>query len=151
MGFPGTVLSPADAYRQATATAGRLKKESIIKRAVMIAGDISFDVVMRLRDDLINADALFATAAAVPGIVEYARAQNNDPDYDIIADFVAMRNAVSAALTAVEAALPQSGGFLLRESIVSGVSGTTVRSFTSQQAETAGIPDKLADVIASID
>jgi len=148
MAFPATPTA-ASALQRAIIVAGQLKSRAAAVNSQMAAGDTSADVATAIRDDLLNADAVFAEVASIAGIVQYARDQFDDQLYDIVADFTRMRAASAAAITGIESAFPKSGGYLLKESFVPSTSGTAVRSFTPAQTE--GVRTTLDAVIASIE
>jgi len=131
MGFPATTGDQASALQLAIRTAARIKSRTTNVNNQMAAGDTSAEVTLAIRDDLINADSVFADVAAISGIAQYAKDQFDDQEYDVVADFTAMRTAIAAAIAAIESAFPSSGGFILKESLSAGVSGTAVRSITS--------------------
>jgi len=149
MAFPASAGDQATALQRAIGVASRLKTRTTNVNNQMAAGDTSAEVALAIRDDLINADSVFADVAAVSGIAQYAKDQFNDQGYDVVADFSAMRTAIAAAITAIETAFPASGGFILKESLVANTSGTSIRTFTPTQ--TAGIRTTLAAVISSIE
>ena len=149
MAFPATAGDQSSALQRAIGVASRLKTRATNVNNQMAAGNTSAEVVLAIRDDLINADNVFAEVAAVSGIAQYAKDQFDDQLYDVVADFNTMRTAIAAAIAAIETAFPSSGGFILKESLVASTSGTSIRTFTP--AQTAGIRTALAAVISSIE
>ena len=113
----------------------------------MAAGNFNADILVQLRDDLINADAEFASAQSVPGVVQYAKDVEDDQDYDVAAEFIAMRTAVQAAKATIDSLAPTSGGFLALWNFNTG-SGLDPRTFTSGQ--TAALQTQLQAIIDAI-
>ena len=144
MAYPTGVLSRTldDIDRRAAA----IKSYCTQVRAAMAVGDVSasvpIDLYIRLRADR----AALAAAAAVPGIVQYARDQKNNQGLDVVAEFSAMTAAIDAVTTQITTVFPVSGGFLLREQW--SASGTTERAFSS--AATANLRTLLDTLIATI-
>lgn len=144
MAFRATKSSEYDRARN---VARDLKRLSETRKAESAAGDISASVLRELVNRLVAADAAFAEVASVPGIADYAQAQEGDAAYDVAAEFNAMRAAVQATRDWILNAVPQSGGFVLVEAW--DASGVSQRTFTPTQ--TAGLRTQLDSLMAAID
>ena len=90
------------------------------------------------------------TASSLPGMAQYARDQENDQTYDVIAEFTAMRTAAVAPVDWVFNNFPkdaQAPNYILKD-ILAADGSITVRQFTS--AQTTGLQTALDDLIAAI-
>lgn len=150
MAFPASANLQSEGLRTALNTARRLKSLCQSRITQMAAGDVSAEVVTGLRDDMINADAVFGDVAGISGIVEYAQSQFDDDQLDIAAEFTAMRTAVQAVRSNIESTFFADGdGYLLAWKFNPSGSGLTVRNFTSVQTST--LRTLLAAVVSAID
>lgn len=102
-----------------------------------------FEVLIRARQSIARFNALKNT----PGLPAYAQSQNDDPAYDVAAEFTAMLAAVTALASQIESDFPKdANGFLLAQTF--GAYGPVDRSFTPVQ--TASIRTRLNAVVATI-
>jgi uncharacterized protein (DUF885 family) len=148
MSFTTTTEAKESAYGRAQRVARRLRQVCGNHKAAMAAGTYNADLLVNLRDDLINADAEFSSAASVPGIVQYAKDVEDNQSYDVAANFTAMRAAVQATKTMIDALAPTSGGFLALWTFPAG-SGLTPRAFSA--GATADLRDSVQVIIDAID
>lgn len=132
MAFKASDQIPANGYARAKSVAVRLKTRFTSELSKMVSGGYSADAVVALRDDAINADAELAAVASVPGIVAYAKDQEDDQNYNVSTEFTALRAAVQLVKTGVETLFPTSSGYLLKDQFPTG-SGLTPRTFTAAQ------------------
>jgi hypothetical protein len=102
------------------------------RRAEFAAGcsaDLVLSVAQHCRDVIAALDA----AAAVPGLVAYARLEYGDAGYDMAAEYQTLRAALVALRDAIVAVFPQDAdGWLLYQKLTAGGTLTT-RSFTPAQ------------------
>lgn len=85
--------------------------------------------------------------AAVPGVVDVAKAAQQDTGYDVIAEYQAIRSALNTAIARLTTLWPQPNGFCAHESMAAD--GTrTPRTFTS--AQVSQIVSDAQAVIASV-
>ena len=91
---------------------------------------------------------IFDAQASVPGLAEYARSQFADENYNIAAEYTAMRATLVDLRNTIIALFPKDGsGFLLYQTL--SADGTIgIRTFTA--AQMAGVVTKLDAVINSI-
>jgi hypothetical protein len=91
---------------------------------------------------------LFAGWSATPGLAQYARDQENDQAYNVVAEYTAMNNAMVSARDSLISMFPKDGnGFLLYQTLnAQGQIGT--RTFTA--AQLASVVTLLNNVIATI-
>jgi len=150
MAFLATNQLPADGYLQAKRSAAQLKL--VLQAAVsqMQAGSVSGSFIREgVYRTLARARGVFATVAAIPGIAEYAQAQEDDPAYDPAAEFAAMNASIDDAIAWVAANIPKdAGGFA---AIEQWAADGTITDRTFAPAATAGLVTELNAVIATIE
>ena len=117
MAFRATNILPQKGYDQAKKIATQLKNFSTKRSADLVGGGSSDTVLgtvdtMRLFNEQLNA------VASIPGIGDYAKAQEDDPTYDVAAEFIALLALIDAVITEVVSTFPVDGsGFLLAYTI----------------------------------
>ena len=117
MAFRATNILPQKGYDQAKKIATQLKNFSTKRSADLVGGGSSDTVLgtvdtMRLFNEQLNAEA------SIPGIGDYAKAQEDDPTYDVAAEFIALLALIDAVITEVVSTFPVDGsGFLLAYTI----------------------------------
>jgi hypothetical protein len=91
---------------------------------------------------------LFAVWSATPGLAQYARDQENDQAYNVVAEYTAMNNAMVSARDSLISMFPKDGnGFLLYQTL-NAQGQISSRTFTS--AQLASAVTLLNSVIATI-
>lgn len=108
MAFRATNIVPQRAYQQVKGAAANVKAECASYIAQMAASGANYVLLRDLYVFLKNANAQFTTLAATPGIVTYAKAQEDDENYDVAAEFTAMQSAITAVLAWMNANVPTS-------------------------------------------
>lgn len=109
-----------------------------------LAGNITALQAIQIADHCRAVLAAFNTAASVPGLGEYAKAQYSDANYDIVASYTAMVSSINGVLSWLNTNLPAGS-----VSVVSGSASLTSTSYTP--AQTAGLLAKVNLVIAAIE
>lgn len=116
-------------------------------RTEAAAGNIPSSRILDLFINLRQERGLLATAAATPGIAQFARDQKNNQSLDVVAEFNAMLAAIDGTTTWINTNFPKDGGgFLLERTL--GVNSPIDRTFTP--AQTAGLRTQLDSLIATI-
>lgn len=130
MAFRATNNLPAVNYDEAKSLARQLKNYASSRATLFGSGGNSdqifatLDALKQFRDRL---DAIRST----PGIAQYARDQEDDQTYDVVAEFVAMVAAVDAAIAQIVTTFPADGsGFLLAQTL-SADGSRSARSFSA--------------------
>lgn len=136
----------AATYAAIRSRATQLKKLAQDSYDLTLAGPVSASAVRQLLDLFIQGKAELQSAAQVPGMAEYAQAQEGDAAYDVATEFTAMINAASAVIDWIVNAVPKSDGYVLHEQW--SASGVSVRTFAS--ADTAGLRTVLNAFIATV-
>lgn len=98
-----------------------------------VTADIPISVIQHFGQVIQILDAL----ASTPGLATYAKAQVNDSNYDIAAEYTAMRTAMVNARDNLISGFPKDGnGFLLYQTL-SAQGQIQFRTFTAAQMASA--------------
>lgn len=108
MAFKATNVVPADAYNRVKRAASNLKLNCGEFVTTMAAGDVAFSYIRSVYKTLYDADAFFDLLKTTPGLVAYAADQEDDPAYDVAAEFTAMQSAINQAITWMNNNVPTS-------------------------------------------
>lgn len=114
--------------------------------AQMAAGNVSGNLIKEVLLTLIQAKTEMTAAASVPGIGDYAKAQEGDLLYDVAAEFSTLSTAIDTAGGWILTNMPASGGYIQLEEW--DASGVTVRTFAP--AATAGLRTNLQVIVDAI-
>ncbi len=117
MAFRATNILPQKGYDQAKKIATQLKSFSTNRSADLVGGGDS-DQVLGTVDTMKLFKSQLNDVATIPGIGDYAKEQENDPTYDVAAEFIALLALIDAVITEVVSTFPVDGsGFLLAYTI----------------------------------
>lgn len=147
MAFRASNIIPLSAYQTVKRAAAQLKASAQGVRAQLAASNASYDFLRDIYRTLERAQAQFTQLAATPGLADYAKAQENDPAYDVAAEFTAMQSAITATLTWMNNNVPTS--VTAKPPANWGDGALIATEFTP--AQTAGLRAQLDAVIATID
>lgn len=143
-----TLVGPAIAYEQAKRVAS-IVKVRCAAAATQFQSPVSRAVVVELVGELASYRAQLVSFAAIPGIGAYAKAQTDDPAYDVAAEFAAVLAAITAVITQVHGAFPVSATGEIEEKVLNSDGTVSPRTFTVGQLATArGL---LNNVVAAIE
>jgi len=135
------------AYSKAQSESIRVKTFATQAGAALAAGTVSANAVIQIMTNLKSSIETWDTVSSLPGIAQYAKDQEDDQAYDVVVEFLAMRNEAVAARDWVINNFPESGGFIQKDTLE--VDGSiTVRQFTP--AQTVGLQTALNDLVAAI-
>ena len=95
MAFRATSIIPEKALDDAKVLASRIKRAAEL-RSISIAGGANSDVVLGILDTLRESSVALNVVKAVPGIAQYAKDQESDQTYDIVAEFTALLAVIEA-------------------------------------------------------
>lgn len=147
MAFETSGLSKA--YNAAQNEAILLKQYALNHRAGLIANAQTGFFVEGIMLRMPQAVAIWDAAKDLPGMPDYAKEQSDNPAYDVVAEFTAMRAAAMAVSQWVFDNFPKSaGGFIEKQTYETNFTITEV-TFTS--AQTAGLQTVLLALINSIE
>lgn len=132
MAFRASNILPVKGYEQAKANAWHLKARADYYIATAANGNIGYDFLAELRGDLSRALASLEQASTIAGIVAYAQDQENDPGYDVAAEFTDMTTKIATAITWVDVNTPTNVTALTPDQW-SGISTMISTTFTPAQ------------------
>ena len=121
MAFPASTVVPANGYVRAKEIAYTLDRK-VQEWVGMLSANVTADDVWSWYRELYSSYQALLAIGAIPGIAEYAIAQEADTELDIVAEFNAMLAAISAAYSWIYVALPRDvdGWLLTHKSTVVG-------------------------------
>lgn len=92
------------------------------------------DQVLTLAVNLREWRLALAAAASVPGVLQYAKDQYDDQDYNIGSEFTAMLDAIDDVIAAIHAGFPvDNTGGEVKERVLNADGSITMRTFTPAQ------------------
>lgn len=132
-------------YDQIIATKAYLATQ----RALMVQAACLATVPLQVIQHLGTVDSRLSVWATTPGLATYARSEFDDPAYDVVAEFNAIKGAITNAKNALIGMFPKDGnGFILYQTIQPDGS-LQLRTFTA--AQLAGAVAQIDAVLAAID
>ncbi len=136
------------AYQRAQTEAIRVKAFATQARNALLAGTVSANAIIQIMSNLKSTVEVWDSVSSVPGIAQYARDQEDDQTYDVVAEFTAMRAEAVASRDWIITNFPTSAGGFIEKDTLEADGAITVRQFTT--AQTTGLQTALADLIAAI-
>jgi hypothetical protein len=134
MTFRASNQLPQDGYETAKRLAISIKSYCSSK-ASQFANDTTADVIISVFQDLTRWREQLHSIRQIPGIVQYARDQEDDPSYNVAAEFNNMLTAIDSVIANVNATYPRDGSGYLLDRKISG-SSYDFRTFTPAQLST---------------
>lgn len=136
------------AYTVAKGTARALRQYCVDFNEIAAANNISGNLVLDLRGRLLTDNGIFSSAASVPGIVDYVKEIEDDPTYDVAAEFSAMQTAVEDTDAWIVTNYPaDENDWLQHQKFTSN--GIDTRAFTPTQ--TNGLRAEVQNIIDAIE
>lgn len=132
MAFRATNILPETGYDQAKKVATQVKRFSQNRSADLAAGGNS-DQLLGTVDTMLIYKEQFATLTTIPGIGDYAKEQEDDPTYDVAAEFTAMLALIDSVISTVTAGFPVDGSDFLLAYTFNPDGSQLARTFTSGQ------------------
>lgn len=114
MAFKASNPLLAQAYAQIKGTSYQVKRLAD-NRSTVFNSDTEESVILALVDNLTSMKTTLQANATVPGLSDYAKIQEDDPTYDITAEYVAMLAAINAVLTHITNNIPAPRVFTIAE------------------------------------
>ncbi len=119
---------PENGYRAAKETALRIKNY-LQGRVIQFSSPTNADVVISTYRDILRWKAVLDATKAIPGIVQYAKDQENDQNYDVVAEFTALLSSITAFADLIESIYPVDGAGYLLDRKLNG----SIRELTANQ------------------
>lgn len=146
MAFRAGNVIPIEAYTIVKRAAVQLKLNMQSMKAQLAASGANYDYLRDIYRTLERANSQFDNLKTTPGLAAYAQDQENDPAYDVAAEFTAMQAAITAAMTWMDSNVPTS---VTAKSPANWGDGSLIETaFTAGQ--TAGLRTALQGVIDTI-
>jgi len=148
MAFKTDGLSKA--YSKAQNESIRVKQFATSARNALVAGTVSANAVIQIMTNLKSSIEVWDSVSALSGIAQFAKDQEDDQAYNVVAEFLAMRTEAVAAVDWVYNNFPKDNNapnYIIKD-ILETDGAITVRQFTP--AQTTGLQTALADLIAAI-
>jgi hypothetical protein len=149
MAFRASNAIPQEAYRIVKGAAVQLKANLQGMNVQLAAADAGYEFLRDIYRTLSRADAQMNLLAATPGIAAYAQAQENDAQYDVVAEFLAMQAAINDAIGWMDTNVPTSG--ITATSPAGWTDGGSMIATVFTSAQTEPLRTALQAVVATID
>jgi hypothetical protein len=146
MAFKAGNVIPSDAYQTVKRAAVQLKVNVVAAQAQLAASGADYQFLQGIYLTLTRANDQFNTLRTTPGLADYAQAQENDPAYDVAAEFAVMQAAITAATDWMDANIPTS----VTAKVPSEWDGGVIISNTFTPAQTVGLQTALQGVADAI-
>lgn len=138
MAFLASNLIPQSAYSQAKQTALNLRTLAV-EAITLTAGGSNADWLLGLLMRLRGMQTSLTELSATPGIAAYAREQEGDPEYDVVAEFTAMLATLDDTADWLANVMPKDGsGYLLLWTLDPNTGNRITRTFTGTQLASLG-------------
>ena len=147
MAFIASTQVPDDVYSNIKGQVLNLKTFADSKVSEFATGGLSNEV-LRVLDVLVTTRNRMDAVSAIPGITEYAQTAEDDPAYDVIAEFQTVRAAVVAAITEIQNTFPVSANGYAEEFEFGQDGARVYRLFT--EAQLSGLRTALQNISATI-
>lgn len=148
MAFRASNAVPAREYERAKSLGWQVRQLAANRSGSFATGANAAEVLSAV-DNLRSLRVALVQVASTPGIAAYAQAQEDDPAYDVAAEFSALLAAIDSAVTTVVNAVPKdANGYLLVNNI--NPDGTLVpREFSG--AALSGVRAALDAIVAAVE
>lgn len=108
MAFKATAEVASEAFTHLRVRMAGVKSRASNRSAAMAAGNVGSDLILALRQNLVNDKAFLQSKSSVNGIVQYAKDQYDDQTYDVTAEYTAAVAALDAVIANIDATFPWS-------------------------------------------
>jgi hypothetical protein len=140
-------LNAAKSYLEGL-TLGRLILErATIAKTKMVNGDVGYDLVETIFEQLVQARKRYNTLKDIPGVIDIVNAEKINSTYNVQIDFPALITEIEATLDLIVSLVPVSGNWNTVSKLETDYS-TTYRQFTP--AQTLPIQTALQEIIDTI-
>jgi hypothetical protein len=147
MAFRASNVIPQTAYRVMKDAAVQLKANVVAMNSRLATADAGYEFLRDIYRTLRRAYDQLGALAGTTGIAEYAQAQEADPNYDVVAEFLLMQGAIDAALDWMDTNVPTEVTAVAPGSWTDGGS-MIATTFTPEQ--TGDLRTALQAVVATI-
>ena len=150
MAFKASNDVPADAYRRVKGAAVQLKLNCQSFNTQLAASGATYPYLRDIYLTLTRADNQFNALKVTPGLAAYAKDQENDQAYDVVAEFTTMQTALQAVLSWMETNVPVTNRNV--PAVTDWGNESTIQiADTFTPAQTNGLQTVLSALIATIE
>lgn len=146
MAFKASNVVPQNAYALVKGAAVQLKLNANAFISQLAANNATYEFLRDIYRTLDRAKGQFTTLAATPGLADYAKTQENDATYDVVAEFTAMQSAITTAMAWMENNVPLN----VTVKPITSWDDTQMISTTFTPAQTSGLRTVLNAVVSTI-
>ena len=146
-----TSLAADRVFKQVQGSCRALRARCVSRLAAMAGGTFNANQLQELRADCLALAGEIQAAAQVPGIVDYAKSVEDDPDYDVAAEYSALRTLcleTETLINTLAGAVTDGNGYLLLWKIVPGQGDLDPRVFSA--GATTSLQAKVQEIITCI-
>ena len=105
MAFKASNPLLAEAYKSIKGTSYQVKRYADGRSAIFVNGGTESEILAAV-DNLSSMKNILQTSAGVAGLAEYAKIQEDDPTYDVVAEYTTMLAAIDAVLAYITNSIP---------------------------------------------
>ena len=146
MAFRASNIVPSDAYQVVKRAAVQLKINLVGQKAQLAASGANYQFLQDIYMTLKRANEQFNSLKTAPGLADYAKVQENDPAYDVAAEFTSMQTSITDCMTWMDTNVPTA----VTANVPSQWDGGSIISNTFTPAQTAGLQNALQAVVDKI-
>lgn len=146
MAFRASNVLPSTAYDIVRRAAVQLKINLQGINVRLSSTDADYDFLREIFRTLERADNQFNTLKTTTGLADYARDQEVDPTYNVVAEFTSMQSTITASMDWIIANVPTNVTAKTPDNWGDG----TLISDTFTPAQTSGLRTQLSSVITEI-
>lgn len=147
MAFKASNILPVTSYEGLKRRITILKSQLEAANADMLAGPIDYEFIHILYSGISGISIYLDEVKSTPGLSQHAKDQENDQDYNVVAEFVSLESSVDSALLWMQNNIPLS------------VTLTPIQSWSTQSrisntfntAQTAALRSQIQAIINSIE
>ena len=139
----------AKAYTGAQRESIRIKSYATSAAATLAVGNVSANLIQAIMLQMKSSIEVWDAASGLSGMQQWARDQEDDQAYDVVAEFLTMRNSAISVRDWVINNFPTSAGGFIEKDTYEADGAITVRSFTN--VDTAVLQTRLTTLAASIE
>lgn len=147
MAFRASNVVPDTAYKTVRTAAVQLKANCQAFVSYMAANDTDYDYLRNVYVRLKTANTQFTSLKSTPGLAQYAKDQEIDQNYDVVAEFNAMQSAIADVLTWMDSNVPTN---VTADIPANWESGGSLITNTFTPAQTSALRTEINAVIAAI-
>lgn len=146
MAFRASSIVPSDAYQTVKRSAVQLRVNMVGMKSQLAASGANYQFLQDIYLTLKRANSQFDALKVTDGLGDYAKAQENDPAYNVAAEFIAMQGAIVSCMGWLDANVPTT----VTAKSPSAWDGISIISNTFTPAQTVGLQTALQGVIDTI-